>query len=212
MQVQRQQTPASLAELADALVRSHVQVFGVLPSKRRATLLLAQWAIETGQGSAITNHNVGNLTATNESTQDFWRPPWFEPPPYASGNAAQLELLHKRMLEGKAPKAFRSYNDLEGGAVSYMGLLKSPHFTPLLKAADSGSARQFATQVYETDYCPDPECHPDKTTGSFTSLQKSITQKGLFDDLPSTGAEKLGLAVVFVPLGAWLAWKVIKNG
>lgn len=207
-EVPRQKTPASEAELASALIRAHAAVFGDVPTKKRATLLLAQWLIETAKGESIFNHNVGNLTANDASSVDFWRPPWFEPPPYDSGDAERLEVLHTRMLEGKAPRAFRAYDSLEEGATSYMRLIKD-RYPRVLKAATAGSPRQFATAVHEEGYCPDPECAPDKTTGTFVALQKEINRKKLFQDLPNGGATKL--AVVLVPLAIWGSLQWMKN-
>lgn len=202
----RARTPATEAELAEALIRSHAQVFGDVPTRRRATLLLAQWDIETANGKSIFNNNVGNLTANNESTQNFWRPPWFAPPPYEGNDAARLELLHQRMEDGKAPRAFRAYDTLEEGATSYMRLLKD-RYPSILKAASNGSAAQFATAVHSSGYCPDPECAPEKTTASFASLQREINRKKFFSNLPS-GSTGTTLAIVLVPLAIWgsLQW------
>lgn len=213
-EVPRQRSPATEAELAAVLVRAHAAVFGAVPTRKRATLLLSQWFLETGRGKSIFNNNVGNLTATNQSTQNFWRPPWFEAPPYDEADTAgfgsdaprRLERLHELMLQGKAPSAFRAFVDLEEGATAYMRLLRS-RYPGILKAATTGSARQFATAVHSEGYCPDPECHPDKTTASFASLQKEINRAQLFRGLPS-GDTVTTAALVLVPLAIWgaLQW------
>jgi hypothetical protein len=56
-------TPATVAELRDALRQGHMDAFGYAPSPNRLRLALAQAELETGRGKRMRGQNLGNLGA-----------------------------------------------------------------------------------------------------------------------------------------------------
>lgn len=54
-------TPVTHLEMGTALVRAWWTMFGSMPRKESAALLMSQWALETGHGKAMHNFNVGNV-------------------------------------------------------------------------------------------------------------------------------------------------------
>jgi len=121
-------------------------------NKQSGPLLMALiWVETTGRPIA---YNVGNITASEAKYEgDAWRPPWFEVGPTSS---PRLLELHRRMLEGKAPKAFRAYSNFADGFHDYMVQLERS-FPEALAAANTGDAAAFVdalSQKYSKDYGP----------------------------------------------------------
>jgi hypothetical protein len=112
--------------------------------------LLAQVAIETGNGRGMQNFNVGNLIVSSSQQSGpalFWRPPWFT----IDENSSERERdLHQLMLDGREPSAFRAYGSLEEGIAAYVARLRE-RFPTLLQARD---ARTFVTQWKASGYTP----------------------------------------------------------
>lgn len=122
------------------------------PATNRASgpLLMALIWVET-QGRPIA-YNVGNITANEQRYEgEAWRPPWFEVGPNSS---PRLLELNARMKAGKAPKAFRAYNNFADGFHDFMGQLERT-FPEVLEAANTGDATRFVDALsvkYSKDY------------------------------------------------------------
>lgn len=158
-------------------------------SKALAALLTAHVSIENRDGQSVFMHNIGNLTvsAANEATQPFWRPPWFdEPGPEAS---QRNKDLHARMLRGLAPRAFAAFGSFEEGIDKYLDALES-RFAPMLAAK---TPQEFVRQWKATGYTPD--LNVERTLTTFVPLAKRL---GWRKAASSKGG---GLGFVVVGLG-----------
>lgn len=142
-----------------------------------ALLLLALIWVETGRGQKTRQHNVGNVMARGYRTSgveysvwsgDYWRPEWFDD---------QSSSLYQKMLDGKAPSAFRAYVSLVDGMSDYVAiLLNKPE---VISAANRGDVPQFVAELARS-YSPDYSSAHQKT---FDSLVKEFRQAGYFAEL-----------------------------
>ena len=118
-------TPLSPDEAGRALAAGYRQVVGHLPSVAVLRLLLAQWALETGNGSAIHNYNFGN--AKHSSADQYFQT--FEGGEVVGGT------------DVKSVMQWAAYPDPISGAAGYIKTLKSrPHWWAGLR---SGSAAKY---------------------------------------------------------------------
>lgn len=199
-------TPLVL-ETAAYAVMSAAESLGVQLSRAGALLLLALVWVETGRGSAVVRHNVGNLMAKGYRADgvteysvwsgDYWRPEWF---------ADASHRLHQRMLDGQAPSAFRAYERLVDGMRDFVQLVNSKPM--LISSANSGSVSGFVDAL-KASYSPD---YKDEHRKTFNSLASEFRSAGLFDELPepprkSGGGLLWGLLIAAATGGLWLLGK-----
>lgn len=203
-------TPLTASETASAFLSAWAQVFdGAEPSRTEAEWLLALLWNENARGRAIIQHNWGNLATFPSRGGDYWRPPWFD--------LAKIELmdepkrskmlgLHRDMLAGKEPEAFRAWPDHETGAQQWLKQLR--RMPTILAAAKKNSAVAMQDAVYTSRYCVSKQC---KTIApSYQSLRDEIRRLGLFAALPDLrsgggGAGVLLLGGLLLGGAAWLA-------
>lgn len=196
-------TPLTRDATAALFVPAYVEVFGELPDRNRAELLLALIWLENANGQSFIRYNWGNLATRPSSGGDYWRPSWFDldqVQAMADGpKKARLLDLHARMLAGSAPEAFRAFGSQAEGLRAWLHFLTSPGMRPLLEAASSGDAVAFAHAVFSSRYCPDPEC---RAAGpSYARLRDLIHNAGYFEGLkkkPEAVAQALGLSFFFL--------------
>jgi len=156
-------------------------------NRNMAELLMTQIWLETGRGKSVQNNSPGNITSAGKKG-DFWRPTWY----VVTDESSPRDLrLNKLMLEGKAPRAFRSYQTPESGFEDYIRFLSSPRYKPLLAAAASGDVASFARAVRDTGYCPD--CDPSKTESTFRALRDEFRRDGLFTDMQTVETHNIVL-------------------
>lgn len=146
-EVPRHRTPATREQLAGAL-----EGHGL--TERQRCFALGHLLLETRQGQSIQNNNPGNLTQSSRNTGPdspaFWRPPWFEVDEHSSERDLRL---HDRMLQGKAPSAFRAYGSLADGVAAYVSAVRR-NFPSLLRAR---SIREFVGAIKSSGYAPDTD-------------------------------------------------------
>ncbi len=200
-EVARTATPLTRAEMAALFVPAYVERFGVEPDRDRAELLLALAFNENANGSAIIDFNWGNVSVTPSDAVDYWRPPWFDLAGVEAledgAKKARLLDVHQRMVDGKAPSAFLALPSHAAGLQRWLGeLARRPS---VLEAASSGDAEAFARQIFETRYCPDPECRD--AGPSYGKLRDEIRAAGYFAGLKKKSAPPeavpVGLALSF---------------
>ena len=173
-EVARVRTALSDTTAAPLLVTA-LRAAGVQPTREQGRLLLAQLRFE-GLG-ACNNHNVGNITTSDTSSRDFFRPTWFLPD---DPNDAQQAKLHAAMLTGRAPRAFRSYPDFAAGFADYVHELIS-RFPSILSAAATGDATATAAAIKSSGYTPDA---PSSLASTLTSIVREFDSRGLLVELP----------------------------
>lgn len=175
-EVNRVRTPIDVHSAAAALLAALVAA-GETPHRDQAQLLLGQLWLETGRGAACDNHNVGNITAGPRWTGDIFRPAWFT---VDDSSSPRLVELNKLMKAGKAPNAFRSYNDFDHGFGDYVSQLEHT-FPSIVAAARAGDAQAMGTAIRTSGYAPDA---PSSTGSSLASLQREFDAAGVFATLP----------------------------
>jgi hypothetical protein len=149
-------------------------------------LLLAQIAFETGSGRSCDNRNIGNITTSDKTRRDFFRPIWFtvdgDPDPGSpwATNRAKLLALHEAMLKGQAPRAFVSYKSFFDGFDDYVRELRV-QFPTIIDAARTGDAQATADAIKSSHYTPDA---PPTLGATLDSLRKRFLAEGLFSSLP----------------------------
>lgn len=182
-EVPRLSTPHTDAELVPGLIAGLAKRIGSTPVRQLAEMLLAQIRFEGN----INNNNVGNLSAPESWSGNYWRPPWFDQAKIDAitdpALKKQRQEQHEDMLAGKAPRAFRAFNTIEEGLGSYLDLLFKPLYHPLLAAAATGDPVAFATEVHK-HYTPDASFNVTAVARTLASLVKGFQAKGLFDMLP----------------------------
>lgn len=183
----RTRTPITLDQSAKLLIEEFKIEHGRLPTQNEAILFQSQLWLESGSGKSVFQFNVGNITASSRWDGDFWHPPWFdlkEIEALPEGvNKKKYLRLHALMLEGKAPKAFRAYENHRAAIKSYARLLKTT-FPSIVSAADSGDVSAFAHAVRDSGYCPD--CKPNETIPTFEIFSKQFRNSGIFSSLPNS--------------------------
>lgn len=125
-QVAMQRTAYSANQLAPMLQAAMAQ-YGL--NQAGASLLLATILIETANGQAIWNNNVGNITTASDAL-DWWQP--------QSGAASALK--------------FRAYATIDEGMADFARYAHS--HTKFYAAAQSGNVQTFLER-YKADYNPE---------------------------------------------------------
>ncbi|HEX7235475.1 MAG TPA: hypothetical protein VF405_00860 [Gammaproteobacteria bacterium] len=149
--VPRLSTPLPLEVLPD-LIEAAFHVAGTRLTPAQKLNLAALVAIETNRGKAIQNGNVGNISAGASYKGHVWRPPWFE---VNESSPPRMLALNRKMLDGKAPSAFRAYESVQVGALDFARLLLSAPYAALLSAADGNDVDAFRRELarrYSSDY------------------------------------------------------------
>jgi hypothetical protein len=149
--VPRLTTPLPL-ELIPDLIEGAFHVLGTRITPAQKVNLTCLVAVETDRGKSIQNGNLGNISAGESYSGRVWRPPWFE---VNESSAPSMLALNKKMLDGKAPSAFRAYESIQVGAVDFARLLLSPPYAALMRAADGSDVDAFRRELarrYSSDY------------------------------------------------------------
>lgn len=159
--------------------------FGALPDRESAELLTALVYLENARGSAIIQHNWGNISCFASASVDFWRPPWFDLAavqalPDTDKNKARYIAQNASMKANKLPSAFRAFDTHAQGINVWLATVKPSMYA----AAASGDPEAFAHADWSSGYCPDLAC---KNSGpTFAKLQAEIRAKGYFAGLASS--------------------------
>jgi len=164
-----------------------------IPLRGMQRMMLAVLAaLETGRGASMKNNNLGNITAGTSYQGLAWRPPWFDAAE-AAGNPRH-EHLHREMLAGRAPSAFRAYEGIHDGARDFARVL-ARNFPEVLRASLVPNAETFRAalaQKYSRDYA-----NPAATA----SIAKLMSEFSIQPTASSGPGLLMALAV------AWLAWR-----
>jgi len=156
-------TPLSGQEAADALEAAWTQAHGTPPSPGTLSILVGQWAHETGRGASMLNFNFGGIKGTGPS------------------GASTVY----RTREGFGPDEvqvqdrFRAYASAEEGAGDYLSLLER-RYPQALRAAERGDPAGFVQALKSNGYF----------TGDPAAYTKSVT--GLAQQALSLGFDALG--------------------
>ena len=204
--VPRQNTPLTADETAPLFL----EAWGDRPlTQVQAEYLLGLIWNENRKGAAIQNFNWGNLSVSDKSSDNFWRPPWFDSDEIAAlpdgARKTNLEEKHELMLNGQAPRAFRAFESHDEGARAWVDALER-RFPDIPRAAATGNATRFANAVADSGYCK--ACRG--LAKSYQSLAREVQQHNYFPGLPPglNGGTKHGGGFVLIAALAigGLAW------
>jgi hypothetical protein len=151
--VRAARTRLSGDEAASALRTAWTQVRGEAPSPETLSILVGQWAHETGRGASMLNYNFGGLKGTGPSglsASYVTREGWGE-------NAVRVV------------DRFRAYASAEEGAHDYVSLLARRYPAAVL-AAEQGDAPGFVQALKARGYFTDNEAAYSRSVQSLASL------------------------------------------
>jgi hypothetical protein len=142
-------TPLSGQEAAKALEAAWTKTHGTPPSPSTLSILVGQWAHETGRGASMLNFNFGGLKGTGPSgASTVYRT--------REGFGANEVQIQDR---------FRAYASAEEGAGDYLSLLQR-RYPEALQAADRGDPAGFVQALKSGGYFTgDPAAYTRSVTG-----------------------------------------------
>jgi hypothetical protein len=168
--VRATRTRLSGEQAASALRSAWTEVRGEPPPAETLSILVGQWAHETGRGASMLNYNFGGLKGTGPSglsaaytTREGW------------GEGATHGVAR-----------FRAYASAEEGARDYVSLL-SRRYPEAVRAAEQGDAAGFVRGLKARGYFTDNEAAYSKSVQSLAAL----ASRAGFDALgggPANGA------------------------
>jgi hypothetical protein len=178
-------TPLSDAEAANALSDAWKAVHQEEPAPALLRHLVAQWALETGHGQSMYNHNFGGIKG--------------------AGPSGLTTVCRTREGSGASERevrdGFRAYGSVREGAVDYVRVL-SRRFGAALERAKAGDSRGFARELKSAGYYTGAEEAYARqiellTGGSGASGSSSRGSSGL--PHPAPAGDHLG--ALMTPLG-----------
>ncbi|MEY4551331.1 MAG: hypothetical protein RL685_7526 [Pseudomonadota bacterium] len=163
--VAAQRTPLSGGEAAEALKGAWQGLTGQPPSAQTLSVLVGQWAHETGRGSAMLNYNFGGIKGTGPTgASTVYRT-------REGSGASEIQIQDR----------FRAYDTAEQGASDYLSLL-TRRYPDALQAAERGDPAGFVQALKSRGYF----------TGDEAAYTKSVS--ALARQALSTGFDALGAA------------------
>jgi hypothetical protein len=167
-EVPAQRTPLSGSDAASALGGAWQRTFGEAPSTETLSILVGQWAHETGRGSAMLNHNFGGIKGSG--------------PDGTSAVYATTEGSGASATHGQA--RFRAYASAARGADDYVQLL-SRRYPDAVSAAQRGDPSGFVHALAAKGYFTgDP--------GQYLKSVSSLAQQALRQGFDAVGAGAQG--------------------
>jgi hypothetical protein len=154
--VRAARTPLRGDEAAGALRDAWTSVRGDAPSAETLSILVGQWAHETGRGASMLNYNFGGLKGTGPSglsTACSTREGWGD---------SQVRVVDR----------FRAYGSAQEGARDYVGLL-ARRYPDAVRAAENGDAQGFVQALKARGYFTDNEATYTKSVQSLANLALS---------------------------------------
>jgi hypothetical protein len=178
--VRTARTRLSGDEAANALRAAWTEVRGQAPTPEALSILVGQWAHETGRGASMLNYNFGGLKGTGPS-----------------GLSASY-VTHEGWGENavRVVDRFRAYDSAEDGARDYVSLL-ARRYPDAVHAAERGDAPGFVHALKARGYFTDNEAAYSRSVQSLASL---VLRSG-FDAL-SAGDAEAGAGLELLPAQA----------
>jgi hypothetical protein len=151
--VRATRTQLSGEQAASALRSAWTEVRGEPPRAETLSILVGQWAHETGRGASMLNYNFGGLKGTGPSG--------------LSAAYTTREGWGEDATRGVA--RFRAYGSAEEGARDYVSLL-ARRYPDAVKAAEQGDAAGFVSALKARGYFTDNEAAYSKSVQSLAAL------------------------------------------
>lgn len=171
--VRAARTQLSGEQAASALRSAWTRVRGEPPRAETLSILVGQWAHETGRGASMLNYNFGGLKGTG--------------PTGLSAAYTTREGWGEGATHGVA--RFRAYGSAEEGASDYVSLL-ARRYPDAVRAAEQGDAPGFVRALKAGGYFTDNEAAYSKSVQSLAAL----AARAGFDALGSGAVNGAGAA------------------
>jgi mannosyl-glycoprotein endo-beta-N-acetylglucosaminidase len=163
------------SEAAGALRAAWTEVRGRAPSQETLSLLVGQWAHETGRGESMRNFNFGGLKGTGPSG--------------LSATCSTREGWGEGEVRVNA--RFRAYGTAEEGARDYVSLL-ARRYPDAVRAAEQGDAKGFVTALKANGYFTDNEA-------SYLRSVQSLANRALLAGFDAIGCDGAGGDLAVAP-------------
>lgn len=171
--VPTQRTRLSGEQAAAALRSAWTAVRGTPPSDETLSVLVGQWAHETGRGASMLNYNFGGIKGTGPSGLSIAAST-------REGFGAEQQRITAR---------FRAYGSAEEGARDYVSLL-ARRYPDAVQAAEGGDARGFVQALKAGGYFTDDETAYANSVQSLAAHARSAGFAALgAGDAGAAGAE-----------------------
>jgi hypothetical protein len=174
-------TPLTGSQAADALQAAWQGAMGRAPSQNTLSILVGQWAHETGRGAAMLNYNFGGIKGSGPSGASTV----YATHEGSGGSAVQIR------------DRFRAYDSPEQGASDYLSLLQR-RYPDALQAAERGDPVGFVQALKARGYFTGDEAAYAK---SVAGLARRALALG-FDEIGANDAAALGAPGTALPLEA----------
>jgi hypothetical protein len=173
--VAAQRTPLSGGEAASALGGAWQRTFGEAPSTETLSILVGQWAHETGRGSAMLNHNFGGIKGCAPDGASTV---------YKTTEGSGASATH-------GPARFRAYGSAARGADDYVQLLQH-RYPDAVSAARRGDPSGFVHALGAKGYFTgDP--------GQYLKSVSSLAQQALSQGFDAVGASSSAMGMKRAP-------------
>lgn len=119
-------------------------------SRLAAGIIWAQYALETGRGSACWNNNIGNVKVTQGQAAAGV-------PLYMLPNTWEIIHGKREVFQPDDPQTwFRWFPDLESGMVHHVGFLRDRRYKPAWPAVLAGDPTAFTVELKRLGYFTAP--------------------------------------------------------
>jgi hypothetical protein len=178
-------TVVSIADMHNALSNAWESVTGSEPTDMAVLTLMAQWALETGNGASMFNYNIGNFKSTSTN---------------GSPAGAYFPLSTTENLGGVTTPMvanFASYDSLGAGVKAYLSAMHG-RFGAAWPDVLSGDCDAFAQHLYDQHYYTGIPPNPVATYAAGLKTRRTLIAVSLGIDLgasPDQGDSDDGPAV-----------------
>jgi hypothetical protein len=163
-------TQVSIADMHSAMSNAWTEAVGVEPTDMSVLTLMAQWALETGNGASMYNFNVGNFKSagSNGSPAGSYFP---LPTTENIGGVTQHVTAN-----------FASYDSLAAGVKAYLQAMHG-HFGSAWPDVLTGDLDAFAQHLYDKHYYTGIPPNPVETYAAGLKARRNVIATTLSIDL-----------------------------
>jgi hypothetical protein len=168
-------TPVSISDMYNAMKAAWQGVIGETPTDTALLSVMAQWALETGNGASMYNYNVGNFKSAGGNGS----------PPGAYFTIPTHETINGVYQVVQAN--FASYDSLQAGVGAYLSALHS-RFSGSWPDIEDGDMQAFAQDLYDQGYYTGQPPDPVGTYAAGLVARRALVASSLGLSVPSSGS------------------------
>jgi hypothetical protein len=163
-------TQVSIADMHHAMSNAWTESVGVEPTDISVLTLMAQWALETGNGASMYNYNIGNFKSAGNN---------------GSPAGSYFPLPTTENIGGVTQHVtanFASYDSLDAGVKAYLQAMHG-HFGSAWPDVLTGDLDAFAQHLYDKHYYTGIPPHPVETYAAGLKARRNVIATTLGIDL-----------------------------